>query len=114
MGTRARRIKASTRPTPAAPHTAATTRVAPVISRVTSAPFRRYGRNVGSLTNRISQNRTNSLTAPPSPLEHCAQEGARALVARRLEDHVRLPFLHDHPVIHEQHAVRDVLGELHL
>src|SRR5262245_4838364 len=108
-GTRVRRISASPRPS-----TAATISVAPVISSVTSAPFRRYGRKTGSFANRISQKRTKPLTARLSPLEDRAQEGARAFVAGRLENHVRLSLLHDHTVVHEQDAVRDVLGELHL
>src|SRR5471032_2452395 len=108
------RISASTRPLPMP---AITIRMAS--SMVTSVPHRMSGRYFAMTfaLKKVSTNLFQPATARTrriSVLPDLADERARALVRRRVEDRRWRPLLDDQAVIHEDHPVGRGLGEAHL
>src|SRR5262245_1236660 len=89
-------------------------------SIVTTTPQRMSGRYLSmtlplkNVSTKRAQPDMRSLTRGGSMPLDLADEAARALVSRALEDRGGRAFLHDRARVHEQDAVRGVAGEAHL
>src|SRR5258708_32995057 len=106
-------------------------------SMVTTTPDRMSGRyfSITLALKKVSTKRSQAVMGrgPPGPhhplertwrsalrMRTCsvpldlADESARALLGRILEDRCRRPLLHDQPIVHEHHAVGGIPGKPHL
>src|SRR5882672_6342947 len=85
-------------------------------SSVTSMPYAMSGRYFAMTLalKKVSTKRSQFDIARrlSVPLD-LADEAARALVARRLEDNARRALLHDRALVHEDHAVGGIAGKAH-
>src|SRR5947209_4813025 len=107
------RLRSSASASPAARPLAMTSAAS---SMVTSMPCAMSGRYLAMTfaLKKVSRKRSRFCMAQRSVALDLADESARALVARGLEDRRRRSFLDDRAVVHEKHAVGGVAGEAHL